>query len=80
VAKLCLGEVLYDAKIKSAIVSTPAPARVVPRAVRSAPGAPRTATSALPQTNAGDAIAAKMANGTASLAEVQEYTRGKMAA
>lgn len=79
-AKLYLGEQGFETKIKPAAPAAPAaaPAKAAtPRpAVRPAPGAPRTATAAIPQPTASEALKAKIANGTANLAEVQQYTRG----
>lgn len=76
--KQYLGEQLFNEKSKPAPVIATLPPVAQPR--RPAPSAPRTSTSALPAANAGDAITRKMADGTASLAEVQEYARGKVAA
>ena len=70
VAKLYLGEQAFNAKAK------PAPAAGKPAvkpAVKAAPGAPRTSVAALPQPAANGALAKKIADGTASLAEVQQY-------
>ena len=56
----------------------PAPATIPPpvaTALRAAPGAPATSSSALPQSKRLDELSAKLANGTASLTEVDEYGR-----
>lgn len=79
VAKLWLGEQVIAAKSKPAPA---APAKAAPArpAARPAPGAPRTSTAALPNPSKRDALSAKIAAGTASMDEVQEYARGSIAA
>ncbi len=61
----------------AAPVAAPA-ARPTPKP--SAPGAPRTSTAALPQPAANSALKEKIANGSATLAEVQQYAREHVAA
>jgi hypothetical protein len=78
--KLYLGEQAYMAKTKPAASAAPAVKAAPKPPAKAAPGAPRTSVAALPRTGANDALSAKIKAGTASLAEVQEYTRSFVAA
>jgi hypothetical protein len=74
VAKLWLGEQAFSAKQAKPAGAAVAPARpAIKSTPKSAPGAPRTSTAALPQPSSNDTLKAKIANGTATLAEVQAY-------
>jgi len=77
VAKLYLGEQAYNSKATGNGAGTPRP--TAPKVTsRPAPGAPRTSTAAMPPVNGSVVLAKKMADGTATLDEVQSYTLSKM--
>lgn len=71
-AKLYLGEQAWNSKAKPAAAAPASAAPTPPKPVTppSAPGAPRTSVSSLPKRSEMDDLAAKMKNGTATLAEV----------
>ena len=71
VAKLYLGEQAFLAKAKPA--AAPAAKPAARPAARPAPGAPRAAVSALPTADTKSALAQKIADGTATMQEVQQY-------
>lgn len=81
VVKNLLGTKALEALVKPAATPAAAPVKVaVATAKKAAPGASKNSIGALPVNNGSDVIAAKMKNGTATLAEVQEYTRAKVVA
>lgn len=69
VAEMWLGRQAFTAKTSRP--AAPAAPKAAPKPA--APGAPRTSVAALPQVSARDAVAEKIANGTATLQEVQAY-------
>ena len=73
VAKLYLGEQAFNQKAQPKTAPKAAPAKPV---LKPAPSAPRTSTAALPQASSVDTIRQRIANGTATLAEVQSLTLG----
>jgi hypothetical protein len=79
IAKLYLGERIFNTQPTPAAPAATAKPAVKP-AAKPAPSAPKVSVAALPNPPANEALAAKLANGTASLAEVQAYTRGHIAA
>jgi hypothetical protein len=80
VAKLFLGEQGFDSKMKPQAAPVPTPKPAPRPTAKPAPGAPKNSVAALPQAGGNDALKAKMANGTATKQEVQEYTRSFIAA
>jgi hypothetical protein len=81
IVKHLLGTRALEERNKPATQPAPAVTPKIPaRPSKPAPGAPKTSTSAIPRLNGNDALKTKMADGTATLAEVQEYTRGHVAA
>lgn len=80
VAKLCLGEAVFNAKANAKGNGAAVTAKPAIRPSRPAPGAPRTATGAIPQASTDDVLRSKIEKGTASLREVQEYARARVAA
>lgn len=72
VAKLYIGEQAIEAKLKPA-PAAPAPKPAVKPAPKPAPGAPRVSAAAAPAPDRLATLKAKMAEGTATMQEVQEY-------
>lgn len=74
VAEMWLGKQAFSAKTGKP--AAPAAPKAAPKP--SAPGAPRTSVAAMPQASQHDALAAKIAAGTASMQEVQQYALSGM--
>ena len=81
VTKQYLGAQAFDKLTKPAAATATATATPPPKpTAKAAPGAPRKATASMPAADANAAIRAKLANGTATLAEVQQLARSMVGA